>query len=219
MRTIFNDLIQNSDAPATLKSPALADITTFQALTVNLAQEQTFDSIGVGYTDANAITINGQVVTIEQGFEQNGLYKLASPITATILEISFSTSSYIGRLAIGMGRHLGAAPAREPGFYTTTKSRVTLSGQVIPGVGGISGRVQSVDFRYKIDREIFNDIQLAYPTQLSKMYPLFISFSDCNEQNRFPWKRFYGFTDPDILFQSSVNKFLYSNKFKFTEAF
>lgn len=217
MLIIFDDFIQESDAPSNLKSPALADTSFFQTLTINLDEERTFDAIGIGNTNASSININGQTVNLSTT-DTNGLYRLPITITAQTVVVTFIDTTRVGRLAIGKYRKIGAAPAREPGFWTNIQSNVTLSGQVVPGVGGISGRMINVDFRYKIDREIYDDIQNAYPKQIARMYPFFMSFED-QFNNRFPMDRFYGYTDPRMLFQSSVNFFRYSKKFKFTEAF
>lgn len=218
MRILFNDVIQYSDAPDTLKSPSLADTTTFTSLVVALDTTRTIDSVGVGNTTAGSITVNGQAVTLDPD-DKNGLYHLDTPITTNSVTLTFATETTVGRVALGVGHDLGAAPAREPGFYTTAKPRTTLSGQVIPGVGGITGRVLNVDFRYKVTREMFEDLQEAFPLQIGRGYPLFVSLLKPTEQNRFPWDRLYGATDLRWIFQSSVNRFLYSKKIKFKEAF
>lgn len=218
MKALFYDYIQDSNAPESLKSPSLADTTQIQEIFIDLGQVRTFDSVGIGNTEENSVTINGELINLDPT-EKNGLYHFDNPITASVVHIVFQASTKVGRIAIGRGFKLGAAPAREPGFWSTSNPRKTLSGQVIAGVGGVTGRSLQVDFRYKVDREIFDEIALAYPLQLGRGYPIFISFPTATEQNRFPWKRFYGVPDLKWVFQSSVNKFLYSKKLNFTEAF
>lgn len=218
MRILFEDIIQYSNAPATLKSPALADTTRFLYLDVVLDKVRTFDHIGIGNTNATYITVNGDVVHLSET-DKNGLYKLSAPQTTQTIQFQFAQSTDVGRIALGMGRKMGAAPAREPGFSTNIKSRVTLSGQVIGGVGGACPRILNVDFRYKVDRDIYMDISRAYPTQIARMFPLFMRLDEHTEPDRFPMERFYGYTKPELIFQSSVNFFRYSKKFKFTEAF
>lgn len=217
MRILFDDFVQTSNAPSALKSPALPDTTFFQTLTINLGQTRTFNSIGIGNTDASTMNVNGYTVNLP-AIDRNGLYQIPEQTTDTVI-ITFPDTAMVGRIAIGMGRKLGAAPAREPGFTTNIKSRVTLSGQVVGGIGGACPRILNVDFRYKIDRDTYMDIHRAYPTQLARMFPLFMSLDDCGAENRFPMDRFYGYTKPELIFQSSVNFFAYSKKFKFTEAF
>lgn len=218
MYILFDDFIQYSDAPESLKSAALADISTFQEVFISLDKIRTFDCIGVGNTSAESVIINGVNIPLDPS-EKSGLYHLPFSITTSNIQISFPTSESVGRIAIGVGRKLGAAPAREPGFWTTSQNLVTLSGQSIPGVGGITGRSIQVDFRYKISREVFTDIQNAFPSQLGRGFPVFVSFPTPTEQNRFPWKRLYGVPDASWVFQSSVNFFSYSSKLRIKEAF
>lgn len=215
MRILIDDKIQGSDAAAALKSPALSDVYTQSPGTITLDDTYTIDCIGVGYTDATTITVNGEVVTLATT-EKSGLYLLTTTLTTATLTITHD-GTYIGRLAAGQNRFLGAAPSREPGFYTTAEPRVTASGQVIEGAGGYTGRRIDVDFRYKITSDIYDDITAAYPTQLSRGYPLFIYFD--KETARMPYTRMYAATDNELLFQSSINRFLYSRKFSFIERF
>lgn len=221
MRILFYDLMQvAADAPASLISPALADVWLGNSLTVTFANPRSFDCVGIGNTDATVVTVAGQpvVITDQTPFpddHKNGLYLLQQ---TTVSSVSIThNGTYIGRLALGMSRRLGCGKAREPGFWTTTQSRTTLSGQVVSGAGGVSGRRIDVDFRYKIDRSVFDDIELAYPGQLSRGYPLFMIFDE--ETERFPWLRLYAQTDEDLLFQSSIRRMLHSRKFSFMERF
>lgn len=250
MRVIFYDLVQVSDAPAKLKSPALADVyTAATSFNINLVvvpedPGAAADAIGVGNTDAATITVNGDVITLDS-VEKTGLYLLPNAISlgspddffllaedgsALLTEfgdellvesLSYSVSvshdgSFIGRLALGKGHALYAAPSHEPGFYSTAQNRVTASGQIVPGAGGYSGRRISLDFRYKFTQAIIEDIQAAYAAQLSRGYPLFIWF---DKESRMPWTRMYGGTDPDYLFQSSINRYLYSKRLEFVERY
>lgn len=220
MYLLINDFMQSSDAPEELISPALADACTETPITVTLDAERTFDCVGIGYTDATTVTVNSQPITITNPSPypdsyKNGLYLITS-VTSDTITISHN-GTYLGRLAVGLKRLLGCAPSREPGFWTTEVNRETLSGQVIPGAGGISGRQIDVDFRYKFTQAIFNDIEVAYASQLSKGFPLFMAFTQ--EASRMPWARLYGKTDNQLLFQSSVNRFLYSRLFRFEERY
>ena len=148
------------------------------------------------------------------------MYLLDTPITGTSIDVSHG-GTFIGRFAAGEYSSLGVSPSREPGFYTTANPRKTLSGQVVEGAGGITGRKISVDVRYKIDRDIFEKMESAYQNQISRGFPFFILFDkEYNSGNgRFPWARLYGQIDPDLVFQSSVNYFLYSKKYDFVECF
>ena len=211
MRKLINDIIQYSDAPEELKSPDLSDIYLGNSFTITLDQIRRIDCIGIGYTDATTITVNGQDVT----YIENGLY-LVNEIISDTLIISHN-GTFIGRLAAGINRFFGCAPSREPGLYTTNAPRKTLSGQVVPGAGGYSGREISLDYRYKIDRDIYQDFQDAYSSQVSRGFPFFLYFD--KETHRMPYERLYADTDNNLLFQSSVNFFKYSRRFKYMEAF
>ena len=212
MRKLVNDVIQYSDADDSLKSPALTDLFIGNSFTVTLDQVRDIDSIGIGNTDATTVTVNGEAIT----FVENGLYLLTTPLNTDTLIIS-TDGSYIGRLAAGIARFLGAAPAREPGFYSTQQPRITASGQVVAGAGGVSGKRIQVDFRYKIDEDIYQDFEDAYSSQVGRGYPFFLYFD--KETHRMPYERLYASTDNELLFQSSINKFLYSRRFAYTERF
>src|SRR6056297_2193682 len=211
MMILIDDKIQASNAPAALKSPALADVSELTTFSITLAATETIDAIGIGGTDATTVTVNGQAIT----YIENGLYMIDEITTGTLTITHDGT--YIGRLAAGKGRFLGAAPMREPGFYTTEEPRVTASGQVVAGAGGYTGRSIGLDFRYKIDSDIFDDFENAYASQIAKGFPFFLYFD--KETHRMPWTRLYARTDNNLLFQSSVNRFLYSRRFDFSEAF
>jgi len=217
MRKLINDVVQYSDAPSALKSPALAETYLTTSFVITLDVSYDVDCVGVGYTDATTITINGDVIALDAiKRNRNGLYLLSSEINTGVLTVSHN-GSYLGRFGAGKSRKLGASPSREPGLYTTAKPRVTASGQIVSGAGGITGRKQGVDFRYKIDRDIFTDFETAYESQISKGFPFFILFD--KEFHRMPWLRMYGSTDNELLFQSSTAYFLYSKRFEYMERF
>ena len=227
MKILINDLMQISGAPSAIKTPALSDIYRESSFEANFDEEQTVNCIGIGYTDATEITISDGVIsyilTLETRTEStrkynNGLY-IIPEFTSDYFLISHN-GNFIGRVGIGVYRTLGTSPTKEIGFYTTTESRVTLSGQTIPGAGGYCGRRIELDVRYKIDEDVYNDIESAYCNQIMKEYPYFLLLDD--EQHKVPpnMLRFYAATDkPLSLLQSSTYKFLYSYKFSFWERF
>lgn len=221
MRILFDDLIQRSDAPDLLKTPSLADITEGVLPVITLDQTEKINAIGIGNTDATEVIVNGETITLDEGIPydqyKNGLYLLSAELNTNTLTITYD-GTYIGRISAGYCPRLKAAKSREPGFVSTYQDRETLSGQTIPGAGGISRRRMDVDFRYQFNELIFNQIKIAHPTQIAKGYPLFICFEDC-ELNIFPYNRLYGKTKTDLLFQTSVRKYLHSIKLSFLEAF
>lgn len=215
MLILINDLVQQSDAPNYLKTPALAENGLVNTITIDFGKVVEYDCVGIGNFSGDTLEVNGEDIL----YSEKGLYELSEKVTSQFITI-VATSKTIGRFAVGIKRHLGISPAREPGFYSTYKNRTTLSGQPIAGSGGITGRKFSVDTRYKIIKEIMNDIMLAYPTQIGRGYPFFISFADCpSNQDLYPFNKFYGTTDEDWVFQSSARSYKYSKKFLFMEAF
>ena len=122
----------------------------------------------------------------------------------------------MGRIAAGVCREMAISPTRETGFYTNVKTRESLSGQVIAPAGGFGGRIQGVDFRYKIDRDIMEDFRRAYVTQMMNGFPFFIDFES---DDWIPINKFYGQTDNKAIFQSSINGFKYSKRFTYKEKF
>ena len=80
-------------------------------------------------------------------------------------------------------------------------------------------RTISTDVRYKFTREVWDDIAAAYPRQIGIGFPLFVAFDTCGESDRYPYERLYAQPDDTFVFQSSVARFLYSKKIKWTERF
>lgn len=229
MRAIWFDYMQNSNAPDYLKSSPLADDGVIGDTVVTFPEEQTYNAIGIGnaveivngveVSKAPSIIINGETVTLDTDEDANGLYMLSQTYTSTTVSISLPSQYSVGRIAVGMGRQTGVSPSREPGFWSSSTNRVTREGQAIAGMGGVSGRKQSVDIRYGFNEEIITDIKKAYPPQISRGFPLFISFIDCSFPGMHMFKRLYAITDLRYTFQSSVMQFLYSKKMMFTERF
>jgi hypothetical protein len=215
--------------PAEIKSPALADrYNASVTFTATFDDAETVNCIGIGYTDATEIEIDDgittpQIITLPVRTDitrkyNNGLY-LLTEMTSDTYTITHN-GNYIGRVGIGEYRTLGTAPSKEIGFYTTTESRETLSGQTIPGAGGYYGRRFVADIRYKFDEDVYNDLETAYQTQIQRSYPYFILLDD--EQHKVPdtMLHFYASSDkPLSLLQSSSYRFLYSYKFNFEERF
>ncbi len=224
MKILFNDLLQASDAPGNLISPALAETWEGTGTTITLDASGTFDCVGIGYTDATAVTINGTVITIPTvspypDSYKDGLFVLPSQTADTIV-ISHD-GTYIGRLAIGKSRTMYASPSREIGLWTTNAPRKTLSGQVIAGAGGVSGRQIELAFRYKFTSDIIGDIEKAWAGQISRGYPFFVIFD--SESHNIPWARLYATMDnadgDSWVFQNSVRAFLHSRNVLLKEAY
>ena len=213
--TVFGTFIDGVLSQSLIASPVLVSGVPSQSIQV-LGSDQ-FDCLGIGGTDATQITLNGEIVINSptgRAFEK-GLYEIGQSVTAGTLVIEHN-GTYMGRIAAGTCREMCIRPSREPGFYTNLKTRESLSGVVLPTAGGYGGKEINVDFRYTVDRDIYTDFERAYVTQIMRGYPFFLSFEN---DDWLPYDKFYGQTDNEILFQSSVNFFKYSRKFQFLEKF
>jgi hypothetical protein len=192
--------------------------------TVELSDDYYFSGITYG---------KGKFVAVAQGADKVTITELSiSPITIPLTEnglyllpelktnhISISCDgSYIGRLALGRAVNLKTSIPKEPTLVSTNSPRVTLSGQVIEGLGGYNYWRVSLDTRYKIDNDKLNEIIKAFPL-LSKGLPMFVSFED--EKDRLPFERLYvtDTSQQELSFESSINKNLFSRRWIFEERF
>jgi hypothetical protein len=146
----------------------------------------------------------------------NGLYLLPE---AEVNRVNIQCDgAYIGRLALGRAVNLCTSIPKEPAFVSTSKPRVTLSGQAIEGLGGYNYRRVSLDTRYKIDRDKMDEIIKGFPA-LSGGLPLFASFEE--EAARLPFRRLYcnDTNQQEMSFEGGVMKPLFSRKWVFEERF
>jgi len=219
MKILLNDIIQYSDAPDELKSPALADFYYFNnELVINLDKQYPINSIGLGNLDKNSqitVLLNNETFIIN--YEDNGLYLLLNTVITNKITIN-TTSLKIGRFAAGFACDIPTAVMKEPGWGSTAVPRTTLSGQVIAGRGGYNYRTLSLDSRYKITKDTVNELE-AGQKYIGMGYPFFLNLEV--ENYKIPYKRFYGIekNQQNMILQSGVRKFLYSFKFDFEERF
>jgi hypothetical protein len=221
---LFYDLLQNSNAPKKLTSASLADYYTTPAeLEMELPEAGAVDCVGIGYMNSDILLIDlideGENTFTETiNFQTNGLYLLSKKYQ-NIVQINFHFSSTrVGRIGIGRAVNIKTSIPKEPNLVSTNSPRVTLSGQVIEGLGGYNYWHVTLDSRYKIDEEKLREIIKSFP-YLSKGLPLFVSFEE--EKNRLPFSRLYcnDTKQQNISFESSINKYLFSRKFVFEERF
>jgi hypothetical protein len=224
MNILFHDILQQSDAPKELISSSLSDYYDTPAeLEIVLHEPSTINGIGIGNMDSTDL----QIELTDTGnntfqetvlFSTNGLYLLSKEYTSINQITLFFTCTHIGRLACGKAVNLKTSIPKEPTLVSTNKPRVTLSGQVIEGLGGYAYRRVSLDTRYKIDNDKMNEIINGFPA-LSKGVPLFVSFED--EKERLPFERLYcnDTNQQELSFESSINKPLFSRRWVFEERF
>jgi len=214
MHILFNDIIQNSNAPDALKSPALSD--TFEIngdITVNLDRDRTIDSVGIGNTDGTYFIVNGQTID----FTENGLYLLPNTMNTSRLEIG-TDATFLGRLGAGLAMRIGTSVRKEPAFMSTAEPRMTLAGQVVKGLGGYNYRTLSLDSRYQIDETMMAEIKEGF-RYIGMGYPFFINLED--EAYKLPFDKLYAIDTNQraMSFESGVRRFLYSRRFDFRECF
>jgi len=155
---------------------------------------------------------------VDIDFDGNGLYCFDRTVNASIIIINTEIDTFIGRFAAGRYCDIPTAIAKEPGFNSTNAPRVTLSGQVIQGLGGYNFRTVSLDSRYKIDESTMNDIKEGYK-HIAMGYPFFIDLS--RESYKLPFDRLYAndANQQQLRFESGVRRYLYSRRWQFEERF
>jgi len=221
MRILFNDVIQYSSAPEKLKSPALSEIFSFNnTFSINLGKQYPINAIGIGGTDG----VNFNVVFNDAGnsrfniqFTGNGLYAMPKTVLASVITVE-TDGSYIGRFGAGLGVRIPTAVAKEPSFKSTSEPRVTLSGQVVQGLGGYNYKALSLDSRYKIGEGIIKEIEAGY-SATGKGYPFFIDLTD--ESYKLPFNKLYANENNQrsMTLQGGVRRYAYSMRFEFEERF
>ena len=221
MIILFNDVIQYSNAPKELKSPALADYAQVQSpLTILFTSDVSISSIGIGNTDGTYFDIelndaDNTIFNIQ--FAGNGLYTIPRTIKTSYITI-ITDASYIGRLGAGLGIKIGTAIAKQPGWNSSSTPRSTLSGQVIPGAGGYNYRTLSLDTRYKLAKEAIDELIAGYK-YIGQGYPFFIDLT--TESYKLPYKKLYAAEESQLKWglEGGIRGFRYSYKFNFKEAF
>ena len=221
MKILFNDVIQHSNAPKEIKSPALAEMTSVTGpIAITLDRQRPINAIGIGNTDGTSFTVTfndaGNTVFHFQ-FAENGLYAMDKAVNASVITIA-SNATYIGRIGAGIGVHIPTAIAKEPALHSTAQPRTTLSGQVIPGAGGYNYRSVSLDSRYKIGAAAMGEIKSGYK-HIGMGYPFFIDLSD--ESYKLPFSKLYAAerNQRQMSFEGGIRRFLYSRRFEFEERF
>jgi hypothetical protein len=218
MRILFNDQIQNSNAPKELKSPMLTDYYVIKNnINITLFGNVIIDSIGIGNTNGTYLNIIINNESIPINFKDNGLYYLNKRFITDKILIQ-TNATHIGRLGAGIGIYIPTSIAKEPAFNSTNKPRYTLSGQTIAGVGGYNYKTLSLDSRYKINDEAFLELLAGYK-YIGMGYPFFINLTD--EAYKLPFKKLYAIESNQMKmsFEGGIKKFLYSKKFYFEEKF
>ena len=220
MKILINDLVQTSNAPAALKSAALADTYAVNNFIITLAANYDINCIGVGYTDAAHIVVNGETIHLHLAGVtpyNNGLYMLVTPLLACGVLTVTHDGTYLGRFAVGAASSIYASPAREIGPFTTQEPRVTVGGQVVIGAGGYCGRKIILDFRYKFTSTSITLINSVFSTQIATGLPVFVYFD--RENFATMWPRLYASIPTTYLFQGAIKQFLFSHKLELVERF
>jgi len=223
MKILFNDIIQYSDAPKELKSPALSDTyETDEPIIINFDKPYPINSIGIGNYNNNELIAefdNGIQFVID--YNKSGLYVMEKTILTSRIKLltkKIIGNFSIGRIAAGIACNIPTSITKEPSLISTSAPRVTLSGQVISGAGGYNYKTISLDSRYKITKEIMQEIEDGYK-YIGMGYPFFIDLKD--ESYKLLFDKLYANerNQRSMTFQSGIHKFLYSRRFEFEERF
>jgi len=221
MIILFNDIIQKSDAPLSLKTPALAETAnTNGSLTISLEEETQISAIGIGNTDGEEFEVafnDAENTKFSFQFKENGLYPMKAPVFASFITIQ-TDANFIGRFAAGLGVKIPTAIAKQPGWHSTSEPRTSLSGQILPGAGGYNYRTLSLDSRYKLGPDAVRELVTGYK-QIGEGFPFFINFD--TEHYKLPYQFFYATEQNQRAWalEGGIRRFLYSYRFNFTEAF
>jgi hypothetical protein len=232
MNILFYDVVQESDAPDSLKSPSLADVTNLSAggVTFTLPTPRYVNCIGIGNFNAATLRVylSAQIffniVYTGPGLYLlpiNGLPSIETGNYPAILTGGIgitSNGTYIGRLAAGLAVDLGTSIAKQPGWGSTSESRVSLSGQVLPGRGGYTYRTLGLNTSYGIDKRSIEQFTLGYQ-YIAMDYPFFLDFY--REQHKLPFSKLYAVdkNQKSMSFEGGVMDFLYSYRWQFEERF
>lgn len=245
MIILLNDAMQESDAPDEIKSPALSETAVFTSpMVFTFPEAVPVSAIGIGNTDGTFFSIDLELdepisthkmesITTHAGAEisaggsyknfisinysGSGLYGTGRKVYATKITVT-SDAGFIGRLGVGIGVRIPTAVAKQPGWNSTNEPRTTLSGQIVPGLGGYNYRTLSLDSRYKIDREAVAELSGGY-RHTGQGYPFFIDLSD--EAYKLPFSKLYATEQNQRSWsvEGGIHRFLYSYRFNFKEAF
>jgi hypothetical protein len=102
MNILFNDILQKSDAPKSLISPALADRYRYTGpLDITLDKTRKFDALGIGGTDAGTISI-GKIATpagIKWNITKDSTFESAPVGALAYANGKFVAGGYSGKLA------------------------------------------------------------------------------------------------------------------------
>ena len=173
---------------------------------------------GILSTTRFTITFNDIHNTVFSfNYDKSGLYVMPRPVTASRIIVNANAKT-IGRIGAGMAVNIPTSIPKEPAFCSTAEPRMTLSGQVVQGVGGYNYKILSLDSRYKIDSFAMNEI-IKGQKYIGMGYPFFIDLT--NESYKLPFNKFYGIdsNQQKISFESGIKKYLYSRRFEFRECF
>ncbi|MDR0527694.1 MAG: hypothetical protein LBG79_07770 [Spirochaetaceae bacterium] len=228
MTILFNDILQNSDAPKSLISPALSDIYekpsgAFLGETeIHFGGVQKINCIGIGNTDAQELAFFFNYNDPESEpyyivFNGNGLYKLPETVEASDL-MFISDGTFTGRIAMGNGIKICTSIAKEPGLASTASPRLTLSGQVMPGRGGYTYRTLSLDSRYKLGAQAMAEIAAGYK-YIGMGYPFFVNLEE--ESYKLWYDKLYAEerNQREMSFEGGIMQYLYSRRWEFEERF
>jgi len=225
MKILINDLAQSgtfTGNDSVVTTPSLMDVLTGSSgftLSFTVSNTTAINCFGLGNTDATSVSVTfgtsiGNVFSVTN---DPGLYYFTTTSSGgTNVSVTFTGGTYCGRFAIGTYRSLPIFKSREPGYKNTQMNRETLSGQVIAGLGGITKRTFSVDIKAKVNSNVLSDFESA-KNYLSAQAPYFVDFTEDSAFTSIT--HLYAKDTSNIVFQSSMNRILYSKKFNFEECF
>ena len=238
MRILLHDAMQDMDTTAApdlapLKTPGLSDVYTFSEGFIKLAfpYAVTIDCVGIGnYGPAGLgadghgelrVRKAGETAFVAVRYADDGLYLLGRSVTLAAgetLEVAAPRGSIVGRLAFGKAVNIPTSVTKEPGINSTSKSRRTLSGQVVPGAGGYIYRTLSLDSRYVLGGEAISELEKGR-RHIGKGHPFFLDLT--RESYKLPFERLYAVerNQKAIELAGSAARYLFGKSWDFRQAF
>ena len=230
---INNSLTINFDKPRLINSVGFGNITLGDILICDGGKANTVFYTIISGGKANTIfndnqdlsnLLNTEIILNDKNntsyaffVNENGLYTMPKTVLSSSITINTIIKS-VGRIGAGLAINIPTAIAKEPTFCSTASPRITLSGQIINGLGGYNFKMLSLDSRYKINEIAMKEIMNGYK-YISLGYPFFIDLTV--ESYKLPFKRLYAIdtNQQNFGFESGIRKYLFSRRFIFKECF
>jgi len=246
---LFNDAVQKSDAPKSLKSAALSETTdVIGPIVITFPKSAPISAIGIGNTNGTVFSIHADICELTALSSSDGANIVTHDAVEIYADHSYENEYEYNFIFSGNGLYpLGRTIRANKITITTDASYIGRFGAGIgvniptsiakqPGWGStskpratLSGQIVHGAGGYNY-RTLSLDARYKIGREaLSELasgykhtgsgYPFFIDLAD--ESYKLPFDKFYGVdsSQQQMSFESGVKRFLYSRRFEFRECF